>query len=322
MGAAASVENSTINNNDKEMQQSCKEMQQSQSVRDGLIGLSRESEQKTIDTLSALRDLDEDKFERIMASVKFKSQHTKPLFCSCDVNEVARIDAKKREEFSKKYISTKYIHDYSSPEAKERLEEVEETQFKRWKWAVKNVKTLVNMFREAGHTDKKIQNMFEGVPFCFPDAEFFHNFCESLKELCKQIEETLPLKHAGIVITGSSVVGFSQNPLKGEKDTPSKITSSEKSDVDICVYAHGVEKWFEFLRESNKDFKFKKYPTTVSLTECGYRYGIKPRDMRLASKVISDFHEAWHEKKLKGGLQITFCEIRRSIPPWEIRLPL
>ena len=317
MGAAASIEDC-----DTTKEKTVEPLPSPKAVKDGLIGLTKKSEEETIDTLSSLRDLDEDKFERIMASVKFKSQHTKPLFPECKVSEVQRIKDEDREEFMKKHISSEYIHDYSSPEAKERLNEVEETQFKRWKWAVKNVTTLVNVFREAGHSDEKIQRMFDGVPFCFPDKEFFRTFCEALKQLCKDIEKTLPLKHAGIVITGSSVPGFSQNPLKGYKDLPSKITSTSKSDVDICVYAHGVENWFETLKESNEDFKFKKYPTTVSLTECGYRYGIKPSSMKSASNVIADFHESWHQKKLPGGLQITFCEIRRSIPPWEVRLPL
>ena len=109
-----------------------------------------------------------------MASVKFKSQHTKPLFPECKVSQVPKIKDEEREEFVKKHISSEYIHDYSSPEAKERLDEVEENQFKRWKWDIKNVSTLVNMFREAGHSDEKIQKCLTEFRFVFPTRNSSH----------------------------------------------------------------------------------------------------------------------------------------------------
>jgi len=314
MGAGASIEE-YVNNNNKEVSTVSR-------VKEGLIDIAKRSEKETIDTLASLRDLDAETFECIISSVKFKAQHTKPQYPEVKVSEVPRIENEKKEEFTKKHISTEYIHDYDSSEAKERLKDVEETQFTRWKWACKNITTLVNVFREAGHTDDKIQRMFEGIPFCFEDKKCFEDFCAALKVLCEQIEATTPLKHVGIVITGSSVPGFSQNPMKGFKDLPSKITSTTKSDVDICIYAHGIESWFEKLNTSIEGFEFRKYPSTVGLTESGYRFGIRPHFVRPASEIIADFHEQWHKKKLKGGLQITFQEIRRSIPPWEARLPL
>ena len=81
MGAAASIEDC-----DTTKEETVEPLSSPKAVKNGLIGLSKKSEEETIDTLSSLRDLDEDKFERIMASVKFKSQHTKPLFPECKVS--------------------------------------------------------------------------------------------------------------------------------------------------------------------------------------------------------------------------------------------
>merc|ERR1712037_377059 len=131
------------------------------------------------------------------------------------------------------------------------------------------------------------------------------------------IEAAMGWSSVGFVFTGSSVPGFSQNPLKGKHHLPTKITSTTKSDVDISIKADGVERFITECTE--KDVKFRGYPTTCSKTTGAMRYGFK--DLASVCAEVVDFHKEWAEK-LAGGLQLTFSEDSNDIPPWEARIPI
>ena len=78
------------------------------------------------------------------------------------------------------------------------------------------------------------------------------------------------------VHAGSAVPGFSQNPAKGHRDLPSKITDPSKSDVDICIVGDGVLDSFLALEEKEKvKVKVKRYPSTTGRMSKGMRFSVK-----------------------------------------------
>lgn len=126
--------------------------------------------------------------------------------------------AENLEELQKTHVSTEYLdkkHPDTANEAKARLKKTRQLQYTRWKWAVDNVKTYINVLRAAGHPDVSIQNMFDGTPLCFPSPEAYSELRKGLKELAPAIEKEMGWNGCGFIITGSSVPGFSQNPCKG-----------------------------------------------------------------------------------------------------------
>mmetsp|Transcript_4631 Transcript_4631/g.7572 ORF Transcript_4631/g.7572 Transcript_4631/m.7572 type:complete len:182 (-) Transcript_4631:226-771(-) len=173
------------------------------------------------------------------------------------------------------------------------------------------------MLRVCGHSDGNIQAMLRGRPLCFTNDALFDELRSALGKLAQDLENELSWRNVNFVFTGSSVPGFSQNPLKGFKDTASKITSTTKSDVDICVLADGVNDWVISQRAKDLPEPKRSYPTTCSRTVCGMRFGVK--DLSSVSATVKAFHDEW-STKLQGGLQLTFCEDSLDIPPWEARI--
>lgn len=223
---------------------------------------------------------------------------------------------------SPQHISSAKIKDYDSDDAQARIgttKVVRALQFKRWKWAVENISVYVNMLRAAGHSDEAIIGMFKGRPLCFAKQENYDEFQAALAKLGAEVEAQCGWQQVEFIVTGSSVAGFSQNPLKGFADRPSKITSTSKSDVDICLLADGVKDWVARCKSEGKAYPERMYPTTESQHTSSMRFGVK--DLANVCEALGAFHKQWSEK-LAGGLQITFAEDNLDIPPWEARIPL
>ena len=240
------------------------------------------------------------------------------------VADVAPVADDEKDAFKAKHVSTAYLHG-DDAETKERYKNAKAIQYTRWKWAVANVTTYVNVLRAAGHSDEKIQGVFDGRPLCWADAAAWDAFRFALGELKAKVEEEKGWAPVNFVFTGSSVPGFSQNPCKGHRDLPSKITDPAKSDVDICVIGDGVNECFQALQEAAKEktegaLRVRQYPSTTGAFTKGMRFGVKGEDLAAFSPCIKAFHEEW-SAKLPGGLQLTFAEDDQSIPPWEMFVP-
>jgi len=157
-------------------------------------------------------------------------------------------------------------------------------------------------------------------PLCFSGVDLHSEFCQSLGRLAADLENQMGWKNVRFVQTGSSVVGFSTNPLKGLAERPTKLTSLDKSDVDVVIVADGLNEWLEKAREEKKTFLGRNFPTTRTPTTFGYRVACKkPEEV---CDPLKEWVATW-SKKLGGGVQITFdTESHPSIPPWESWIPI
>jgi len=260
---------------------------------------------------------DPSKYKDMMDEVREKSRSSKPAFgLGMVVADVARVPEEEAAAFKDKHVSTAYLHD-DTPEQKERFRNATKIQYTRWEWAVKNTTSYVNVLRAAGHSDENIQGIFDGRPLCWPDDGQWAEFKAALGELKAKVEAETGWDHVQFVHAGSAVPGFSQNPCKGHRDLPSKITDPSKSDVDICIVGDGVLDSFLKL-EKEGEVKVRRYPSTTGRMSKGMRFSVK--GFSVLGECIEEFHKAWSEK-LAGGLQFTFAEDDQGIPGWEIFIP-
>ncbi len=260
------------------------------------------------------RNVNPRRFATACTEVKYDRSSTKPKFPGpVIVSSIPPIPAADLDAFCAEHISYEKL-DGNSPEGQARFLDVPGLQYKRWRWAVENIETYVNMLRAAGHADSKIQHMFDGTPMCFPSPAAYAELRSALSSFAKDIEAEMNWKSVGYVVTGSSVVGFSQNPLKGFAETPSKITKTATSDVDICIVGEGVNKTMRDRLQRGELEPRKSFPTTCSPDISGIRFGCY--DMSAVCQAAHRFHKVWSEK-LPAGLQFTFSEAGNATPPWE-----
>lgn len=219
------------------------------------------------------------------------------------VESVPTIPEEEQEEFKALYLNrTKECPDYNF---------AQDVQYPRWEWAVENVDILVNQLRLSGFSDEQITNMFKGLPMWVKDDGIFDEFRRDLSLLALSLEEETELSNVGIVFTGSSVNGFSQNPCKGKEDIPTWMTSAEDSDVDISIHADGV-----FQLGSDNGWRF--FPTTIDENTASARAPIWEDEIPKLGEGAVAFYEKW-SNKLWGGLQMTAYESDNRLPPWETR---
>jgi len=192
-------------------------------------------------------------------------------------------------------------------------------QYKRWEWARGHEWDYLTTLRIRGFSDENIQAMCEGKrPLCFVNHAEHEEWCKSLGELAKDLEHQFGWKNVQFVQTGSSVVGFSTNPMKGVADRPTKITTTDVSDVDLVIVGSGIK---EFLEEKAK--KLGKplghsFPSTRTKTGAfGLRVGCRAPE-EVGDK-LKNWYDIWATKfEKRGGLQITFdTDPAPHIPPWE-----
>lgn len=255
-------------------------------------------------------------YATMIANVAFQCRETRCGLPPLLVADIAPVPEADRAAFEEAHVSRAYLHD--GPEAEERYKNSTEIQYARWQWATRNASTYVNVMRAAGHGDAAIQGVFDGRPLCWKDAALWAEFCAA----CGALERALAAEQGWTFVrtihTGSAVPGFSQNPAKGHRDLPSKITDPAKFDVDVCVSANGVNRAFARLEDDDSK-RTKRYPSTTGFYNRGMRFAVK-FDMALFSEAVAEFHRTW-SAKLPGGLQITFAEDDQPIPPWEMYVP-
>lgn len=121
---------------------------------------------------------DREKFMRAVTMVKHANRHTRPLFpTGVKLSDIPKIPESETEAFKEKHINTNKLK-WGTPEATERCKSNgRPVQYLRWRWALDNFNTYVNMLRVYGHDDTKIALMLEGVPMCLKSREAFsYNF--------------------------------------------------------------------------------------------------------------------------------------------------
>jgi len=282
-----------------------------------------------IKTILPFYDQNPDLFKQAVKAILFQKEYPpyprysektrQPDF----VKDVDPIPTKEQEQFKAQYLDRTKSCDGDASKLDARVQDI---QYTRWEWANNNLETFVNMMRLSGHSDKKIQNMFNGIPLWVDIEEnkrsaedYFSSFRRELAPLAKEMEEELGWRNVVFVFTGSSVNGFSQNPCKGSLTVPSWITDQEKSDVDISVHAAGVNQF----AVSNADM-VKLRPTIVDRLTTGVRYSpINGADghprYEIFGRALRDFYDKW-SNILPGGLQFTVYEDNWSLPEWESRV--
>jgi hypothetical protein len=228
------------------------------------------------------------------------------------VNSVPKLtDPNQIEEFKKKYLSNDYIHENDSG-YKERMDNTREIQYKRWDWMTQHPDIYVNMLRLSNHPDENIQACLDGKrPLCFTSAELYSEFLSDLVELKAKLESETEFKNVRFIQAGSSVAGFSNNPHKGFRDQPSKITDVGKSDVDIVVVANGVKAFIN--KERPEKLIYREYPSTSSRTSTEIRFGLKDW---IAIPPLKSWRSKW-KVKMGGGVQLTLQDGVPITPPWE-----
>lgn len=229
------------------------------------------------------------------------------------VSDVPHVPPSEVENFKRENISDIYLHE-GEEGFDERLKNSTEIMFKRWDWLQKNGTKYVNMLRLSKHPDEGIQACLDGHrPLCFTSESIYTEFLEGLRELKKKLEASSTLSRIRFTQTGSSVPGFSNNPLKGLRDQPSKITDVNNSDVDVVIIADGVE---EFVKQKKAEgLKIRDYPCVVSKDgKTDIRYGF--RDWSVLPPV-KEWIEKW-SVKMGGGVQITLQNGDPIFPPWEL----
>merc|ERR1719300_100176 len=93
------------------------------------------------------------------------------------------------------------------------------------------------MLRVSGFSAEDIIYLINGKPLSFAKVSLYEEFVKDCNDLKKDLEMDYPtvMKNVQFIETGSSVVGFSQNPQKGKPDQASKITDPKSSDFDLCI---------------------------------------------------------------------------------------
>lgn len=275
------------------------------------------NEEKIAQDLLAFYLEDSAKFQRVVATVEVAGRSKKPKFPSNTiVADIPPVPAAEVAAFKAKHVNLEKMS-YSDPEAKDRLKNRRNLQYDRWDWACANMGTYINMMRVCGHSDEKIQAMIDGTPMCFATPEDYRVLRAALKKLGDDIEAEMGWTNVNFVITGSSVPGFSQNPIKGFASTPSKITNATKSDVDISIVGDGINTTMTDRLEAGLPEPKRCFATTCSATTDATRFGCK--DISAVCKAAHNFYVEWSER-LPGGLQFTFCEDDNPTPPWEARI--
>lgn len=225
------------------------------------------------------------------------------------------------KSFEAAYLSDQYLH-RGDPGFDERLERCIELQYTRWQWANDNLETYVNMLRVSGHPDAKIDAMMRyGVPMSFASVEEYGLFKFALLKLRDELERGgTALCNVGFAHTGSSVPGFSTNPLKGFAELPSKITAVGQSDVDLVFIADNVVRSVEAMTAEGRSIW--TYSTTMADRSEELRYSVKQEDIEHLSPRTYRFIKLW-EEKLGAGIQVTFQETpKAALSPWENRVQL
>ena len=193
-------------------------------------------------------------------------------------------------------------------------ERVVKLQWSRWRWVGQNATTFLNMLRVSGHSDRAVRDMLDGCPLCYSSTAVFQEMCADLGQLAGDIEAEMDWRAVRFVGTGSAVVGFSQNPLKGAADRPSWMCDVLEAGCGICIQGVGVEGWVAKCK-----LEGKSYPETEAVATCS-RHARCTRfvvaDLSDICAAVAAFHRRWLAR-LPGGLKVALSETA-PVPEWEV----
>lgn len=197
---------------------------------------------------------------------------------------------------------------------KERYDNASEIVFSRWNWILENNEKFVNILRINGFQDDCIQEAFNGIkPLTIKTKETFDQFCERIFLLKEILMATYKIKELRVAIIGSSLYGFSNNPLKGGKEIPSNIAKIETCDFDFVFIGHGIDEVVKNIKQKNSE-DVKNFQYIDDYKRIGIRYRIK----RLEENMNSVFEWKKEMKNfLKRKIKIYFQEGDGNLPPWE-----
>lgn len=135
--------------------------------------------------------------------------------------------------------------DRDSREGKWRLANVRQCQMLRWIWSQKHPSKWINMLRNAGLEDTDIQLcLLRAKPFDFFSLEDYTECKTDLMRVAARIEKRTGVTGIRFVQQGSSITGYSSNPLKGERYVPTHLYHAG-SNTDFRLTCEGIEKVIE-----------------------------------------------------------------------------
>jgi hypothetical protein len=178
---------------------------------------------------------------------------------------------------------------------RDRMENSKEIQWRRWEWMNRNPETYVNLMREQGENDADIQQMLSRQkPLDFDNLVDFEAFKIDVKSLKLQLTEAYELAALRFIQQGSSITGFSTNPVKGDRDVPNYIyNKAEGLDLDFRVYSQNLQD----LYDQSNNIELKSRPElSVRLVE--------PSSARDLMPELQSFIEIW-KPRLNSEIQFT-----------------
>lgn len=201
---------------------------------------------------------------------------------------------------------------------KERYENSIQIVFDRWDWIVNNTEEYVNMLRINGFSDENIQECFEGQrPLTMNDIETFNQFCDRIFTLKNELKKRYKIKNLKVAIIGSSLYGFSNNPLKGDKTIPSNIARSETCDFDFVFIGIGIDELLKKFSDSEDNIKSFQYVNCNK--QKGVRYKVKNLEENM--KIVYEWKKEM-KNFLNKKIRIYFQEGEGNLAPWEAFIEL
>ena len=197
---------------------------------------------------------------------------------------------------------------------KERYANSSEIVFARWQWILNNMEKYVNILRINGFKDTCIKEAFLGIkPLIIKTKEHFGQFCERIFTLKSELKKSYKIKNLKVAMIGSSLYGFSNNPLKGSKDIPSNIAKCETCDFDFVFIGVGIDEILKNVKSKNAE-NVKNFQYVDEYKRIGIRHRIKHLEENMNSVFV------WKKEMnnfLKRKIRIYFQEGEGNLPPWE-----
>ena len=249
--------------------------------------------------------------------------------CDCiddDTEKEEKEELLDLEDRAKAFVTVRTFHHPSTEEGKYRLEHETEIQNKRWEWYKKNSKLFALILKNNGFDEEDIKCSMDGTKPIGMKIEFFNEFKQllfnSIKEISNRMESDYPdLGDIRVVLQGSYTVGYSSNPLKGDRYIPNYLfMPSKKSDYDFRCFAENLDGYVDKLRKDGIEIDDR--------ANKGKPEVIKPKSVSNIfpefTKLIKDFEEI--SKKYFDGksvkLQITVFtkNINFEAYPWDFEM--
>merc|ERR1712226_824776 len=123
----------------------------------------------------------------------------------------------------------------------------------RWRWIQNNPAKFVNLLRRAGYADEDIQLLCDRKkPLDFTTVDEYKECVTDLNAVGHKIMRRTKLTDIQFIQQGSSCLGFSTNPCKGRRFTPTHVYG-ETSDTDFRFTAKGMEDFIKKCAAEGKD---------------------------------------------------------------------